>query len=67
MPLNSPNTLELDINIVVKTLSISLLFSNDKYEMEYKNNRFYLKTNELFSNEQLTFKFENFKIKKNYL
>ena len=30
--------------------------------MEYKNERFYLKTNELFSNEELIFKFENFRI-----
>ena len=62
LPLNSPNTLILNINIIVKTISISLLFSNDKYEMEYKNERFYLKTNELFSNEELLFKFENFRM-----
>ena len=61
-PLNSPNTLILDINIIVKTISISLLFSNDKYEMEYKNGRFYLQANELFSNEELLFKFENFRV-----
>ena len=63
-PLNSPNTLILDINIIVKTISISLLFSNDKYEMEYKNGRFYLQANELFSNEELLFKFENFRVNK---
>ena len=61
-PLNSPNTLVLDINIIIKTISISLLFSNDKYEMEYQNGRFYLKTDEILSGEELLFKFENFRM-----
>ena len=49
---------EIEMNIL--TVPIELLFSCDNYRLEYKNENYYLKTEQLFSEEKLIFNIQNY-------
>jgi len=51
---------QIEIEIKILTVPLKLLLSCKNYKLEYMNDSYYLKTNELFSNEELIFNIQNY-------
>ena len=60
LKLTAGDTCKVEIEMQILTVPIQLLFSCENYELEFKNDSYYLKTNQLLSKEKLTFKIENY-------
>ena len=57
--------LDLETNIIIKTVPISILFSCEDYGLQYYNDKLYLSTSELFYGEEIIFNINNYYIKGN--
>ena len=51
---------EVEIEMQILTVPIQLLFSCEKYNLEFKDSIYHLKTNLLFSNEKVVFNIQNY-------
>ena len=51
---------QIEIEVKILTLPIKLLLSCNNYKLEYMNNNYYLKTNQLYSKEELIFNIQNY-------
>jgi len=51
---------QIEIEIKILTVPLKLLLSCNNYKLEYMNDSYYLKTNELFPNEELIFNIQNY-------
>ena len=51
---------EVEIEMKILTIPIELLLSCENYKLEFINEYYYLKTNQLFSKEKLVFKIQNY-------
>ena len=51
---------QIEIEVKIITLPINLLLSCNNFKLEYMNNNYYLKTNQLYSNEELIFNIQNY-------
>ena len=60
LKLTAGDTCEVEIEMQILTVPIQLLFSCQNYKLEFKNGSYYLKTNQLFLNEKLFFKIQNY-------
>ena len=60
LKLTAGDTCEVEIEMQILTVPIQLLFSCENYKLEFKNDIYYLNTNQLFSKEKLVFKIQNY-------
>ena len=53
-------TFNLEVEVTILTISIELLLSCDNYKLEYFNDNYYLKVNQLFSDDQIKLNIQNY-------
>ena len=51
---------QIEIEVKILTIPINLLLSCKNYKLEYRNNKYYLKTHQLYSKEELIINIQNY-------